>query len=312
MSEDERIRKLTEVLARGPAGSDVRVGIGDDAAVVLDGVVLTVDTHVEDVHFRRAWLSFEELGHRSFMAAASDIAAMGARPTFALSSLILPPEITDADVIAIGSGQARAAGAIGATVVGGNVSRGPLSITTTVLGHGASPLLRSGAKPGDLLLLGGAVGLAAAGLSVLMRGLHDADDLVAAWRSPRAHVELGAALVAASAHACIDVSDGLALDLHRMCEKSGVGAEVSAKSVLASTPALSLAAARVGLDALELALYGGEDYALLATAPGEIQGFAVIGRITEDTSVMLSRDDDTGGRERAALRALPRRGFQHF
>ncbi len=305
MSEDDRIRKLAEVLAHAPAHADVRVGIGDDAAVVSDGVVLTVDTHVEDVHFRRAWLSFEALGYKSFMAAASDVAAMGAQPTFALSSLILPKDVTDTDVVAVGRGQARAARELGASVVGGNLSLGPLSITTTVLGRAVRPLLRTGAKPGDLLLLGGSVGLAAAGLSVLMRRLPGADDLIDAWRSPRALVELGATLVSAGAHACIDVSDGLALDLHRMCEASGVGAELSAKAVLGSTPALADAAVRLGLDALELGLHGGEDYALLATASGEVPGFAIIGRITADTSVMLSREDDT--RE-----TLARRGFQHF
>lgn len=305
MSEDDRIRKLTHVLAQAPRRADVRVGIGDDAAVVGDGVVMTVDTQVEDVHFRRAWLSFEALGFRSFMAAASDIAAMGARPTFALSSLILPADVTDADVVALGRGQAAAADALGAAVVGGNLSRGPLSVTTTVLGQAARPLLRDGAKAGDLLLLGGAVGLAAAGLSALMRGAADAEDLVLAWRSPRALMELGVALASADAHACIDVSDGLALDLHRMCEASGVGALVSADELLASTPALRDAAARLGLDALDLALHGGEDYALLATAATAVPGFAVIGRITAAHGVLLSRADDT--RE-----ALPRRGFQHF
>ncbi len=305
MSEDDRVRKLAEALAQAPLRADVRVGIGDDAAVVSDGIVLTVDTHVEDVHFKRAWLSFEALGYRSFMAAASDVAAMGARPTFALSSLILPEQMTDAEVLAIGRGQAAAARELGAAVVGGNLSRGPLSITTTVLGQATRSLLRSSAQPGDLLLLGGPIGLAAAGLSVLMRGGAADLDLTDAWRVPRARVELGAALVASGAHACIDVSDGLALDLHRMCEASGVGAELSAEAVLASTPALRDAAARITVDALELALYGGEDYALLATASAEVTGFAVIGRITAAKSVMLSRA--TGTRE-----ALPRRGFQHF
>lgn len=307
MTEDDRIRRLMEVLHAAPR-PDLRVGIGDDAAVLTDGSVLTVDTHVEDVHFRRAWLSFEALGYKSFMAAASDVAAMGAQPSFALSSLVLPADVSDDDVVALGRGQARAAHEVGAVVVGGNLSRGPLSVTTTVLGkarNAAAPLLRSGAKSGDRLLLGGPVGLAAAGLLVLMRDLRDADDLTTAWREPRARVELGAALGAAGAHACIDVSDGLALDLHRMCEASAVGAEVDASAVLASTPALREAAARLSVDPLDLALYGGEDYALLASASTELPGFVTIGRVTTEKTMLLARSDGT--RE-----PLPRRGFQHF
>jgi len=266
--------------------------------------VLTVDTHVEDVHFQRAWLSFEALGYKSFMAAASDVAAMGARPTFALSSLILPNDVTDDDVVAIGRGQARAAKEIGAAVIGGNLSKGPLSITTTVLGKVDHAILRSGAKQGDLLLLGGSVGLAAAGLYVLMRKIADADDLVTAWREPRARVDLGLALSNANAHACMDISDGLAIDLHRLCESSGIGAEVDEEAVLASTPSLGEVAARLSLDPLDLALFGGEDYALLATAKEPVAGFATIGRITTDRAVVLARG---GTRE-----PLQRRGFQHF
>ena len=320
MSEDLRIRNLTDVFGQADRLPSVRVGIGDDAAVVgeLGGVltVLTVDTHVEDVHFRRSWLSFRDLGYRSFMAAASDVAAMGAVPTFALSSLILPADLTDDELSQLAHGQADAARDLGAVVVGGNLARGPLSITTTVLGRlephqGASgalaaPLPRSGAKEGDLLLLGGPVGLAAAGLAALMNNVQNAHDEISAWRRPRARVDLGLALVAGGARACIDISDGLALDLHRLCEASGVGAEVRADALLASSPTLREASARVGVAPLELALHGGEDYALLATSPHEVPGFAVIGRITSSDSG-LSLASAGGARE-----PLARRGFQHF
>jgi thiamine-monophosphate kinase len=314
MSEDDRIHRLGAVFAAGTLSGEhgLRVGIGDDAAVVREVVgmdtVLTVDTHVEDVHFKRAWLSFHDLGARSFMAAASDVAAMGATPTFALSSVILPSEITDAQVDQLTRGQAWAARELGAMVIGGNLARGPLSITTTVLGRAASPLLRSGARPGDLLLLAGPLGLAAAGLAALMRDLPNTDDLARIWRSPRALVALGRALADGGAHACIDVSDGLALDLHRLCEASNVSAEVRVTALLADTE-LTAAASRVGVESLELALHGGEDYALLATAPHEIPGFRVIGRVettsTTGPSVTLVRAD--GARE-----PLARRGFQHF
>src|SRR5882724_6500915 len=114
-----------------PAGVDV--GIGDDAAVLESGsapLVWTVDSAVEGVHFRRAWLSLEDIGWRSLMAAASDLAAMGARPRGILCALVLPPEFSDDDLENLARGQAAAATAIGSAVLGGNLSRGgELSIT---------------------------------------------------------------------------------------------------------------------------------------------------------------------------------------
>ncbi len=143
----------------------MRVGIGDDAAV-LDpgGLVWTVDVQVDGTHFRPEWASWEDIGWRSFMAAASDLAAMGAEPIAALSSLVLAPAIDDQALDAIARGQAAASLAAGAPVVGGNLARGTeTSITTTLLGRAAQPVLRSGAQPGDGVYLAGPVGLAAAG-----------------------------------------------------------------------------------------------------------------------------------------------------
>src|SRR5690606_12854498 len=144
-------------------------GIGDDAAVLAPGSepwVCSVDASVQGVHFDLGLVGLADVGYRSFQAAVSDLAAMGARPLAALSALVLPRALSAADIDRLTAGQAEASRETGCPVVGGNVSRGgELGITTTVLGHAAQPILRSGARPGDQVWLLGELGLAAAGLS---------------------------------------------------------------------------------------------------------------------------------------------------
>src|SRR5580698_2435153 len=146
----------------------VRTGIGDDAAV-LDSpggrISWTLDEQVEGVHFRRDLLAWRDVGWRSFMAAASDVAAMGAVAWCALAALVLPDDVDDAALAEIVRGQREAAEEAGAPVVGGNLARGPaLSIATTLLGTCERAIERGGARPGDGVWLAGRVGLAAAGL----------------------------------------------------------------------------------------------------------------------------------------------------
>jgi thiamine-monophosphate kinase len=135
-SEADLVRALA--VALGPAGDSVRLGIGDDCAVLArpsGDLVWTVDAHVDAVHFRREWLMYEDVGFRSYAAAASDVVAMGASPIAVLSALTLDPVVTDADVVALARGQRQASEAASAAVVGGNLSRGAtFSVTTTVLG----------------------------------------------------------------------------------------------------------------------------------------------------------------------------------
>src|SRR5690606_3745707 len=147
------------------------VGIGDDAAVLEPAsapLVWTIDAQVEGTHFRLDWLSWQDVGWRSFMAAASDLAAMAAEPVAALSALVLADTVDDAALDGLAEGQADAARAVGAPIVGGNIARGRrTSVTTTLCGRAGQPVLRSGARPGDGLWLAGAVGMAAAGLAAL-------------------------------------------------------------------------------------------------------------------------------------------------
>jgi thiamine-monophosphate kinase len=289
----------------------VKVGIGDDAAVLEDGLVWTVDAQVEGTHFKAAWVSWEDVGWRSFMAAASDLAAMGAEPVAALSSLVLSAAVDDAALDALARGQAAAARAVGAPIVGGNLARGlESSITTTLLGRAASAVLRAGALPGDGVWLAGPVGLAAAGLAHLARGEQAGlEACLRAWRRPIARIADGRALVGV-AHAAIDVSDGLSHDAWQLAEASDVRLELDARAILASGgDALALAAAALGRDPLELALHGGEDYALLAASPSPLPGFMRIGTVEAADPSGSARLFLTTAHGTAPLAP---RGFDHF
>ncbi len=289
------------------------VGIGDDAAVLAPtnaSLVWTVDTAVEGVHFSREWMSLEDIGWRSLMAATSDLAAMGARPKGILSALILPPSIDDDELDRLARGQAQAAAALGTAVVGGNLSAGTeLSITTTVLGETRAVLLRRGARLGDVVAVAGTPGMAAAGFEAARRGLESESSTasLAAFRRPRARIEEGLA-AAPHAHAAIDLSDGLVLDASRVAAESGIGIVLEHQRVLlAAGPALAAAATELAVDPLELALYGGEDYALLATfaTDAPLSTFIAIGSCVAGPGVFLQSAD-------GSRRTLEPRGFDHF
>ncbi|MDB4941391.1 MAG: Thiamine-monophosphate kinase [Labilithrix sp.] len=284
MTERSRIAQLRATFGAG--GQAALVGIGDDAAVLAGDerrLVWTIDAQVEGTHFTRELAGWEDVGFRSFMAAASDLAAMGAEPGHALSSLVLAPTVSDEDLAQLAAGQASAARQVGAPIVGGNLARGTeTSITTTLLGHARAPVLRSGAQPGDGLWLAGPVGLAAAGLALLQANERE-DEATApcreAWLRPVARIAAGRALGGA-AHAAIDVSDGLAHDAAQLGEASDVDVVLDAAAVLdAAGPALVHAARVLGRDPLDLALEGGEDYAVLAASAAALPGFVRVGHV---------------------------------
>ena len=279
MNERERVALLTRIFGEA---------IGDDAALLDGGLVWTVDACVEGTHFRREWLSWEDLGWKSFMAAASDIAAMGADPAFALSALVLTTDVDDPSFEAIARGQKAAADAAGAPIVGGNMARGTeVSITTTVLGRTTKPIRRDGAREGDLVLVAGQLGHADAALAALQAGDLSSPHL-SAWRRPRALIAEGRAMRDV-ATAAMDISDGLAIDSHRLAEASNV-------AIVFDDDALG----SYGV-ALAHVLRGGEDYALLVTAPSAIEGFEVVGRVEKGAGVRL-----------ASGKAIEATGFDHF
>jgi thiamine-monophosphate kinase len=280
------------------------LGVGDDAAVLHDPrpLVVTVDAAVEGVHFRRNLLGFEDASTRACEAAMSDVAAMGATLDGAGCGLLLawtlPTDLDDGDLLALARGAERAARRAGTRVVGGNLSAGPaLSLTTTVLGRcDGPPLRRDTARPGHVVAVSGPIGLAARGLRALLAGETAAGVAVQAWRSPRARLDLGAQLPGA-ATACIDVSDGLALDAARLAEASGVrlDLDLAALRALVSTDVCD-----------DDILHGGEDYELLATGPAGafLTGWHRIGLVCAGEGVWVGAGGD-------AQRLSPR-GWDHF
>jgi thiamine-monophosphate kinase len=308
--ERERIQRLSELF--GVARDDgIELGIGDDAAILRApgdlAIVWTVDAHVEHVHFERTWLSWEDCGYRSFMAAASDVSAMGASPWCALGALSLPPDVSDKDFESIADGQKLAAQAVSARIVGGNLSAGAIvTLTTSVLGLTPRAIRRQGAAVGDGLWICGEVGLAAAGLRALALG-HSAESVeraVLAWRRPVPRVTAGLAM-GRTAHAAIDVSDGLVCDVGHLAEASGVCVAIDLALLVAhGGDALARAAEAVGADPVDLALNGGEDYALVAASSAPIDGFSRIGDVREGMGVYVR--DERGERRVEAT------GFDHF
>jgi thiamine-monophosphate kinase len=281
--------------------------------------VVSVDAHVEGVHFTRGLMTLEDAGYRATMAALSDLAAMGAAPLGVVSALILPIAMTDAELFSLARGQRDAAAEAATAVVGGNLSRGDqLSITTTVLGSVDRAVLRSGAKPGDVVWLGGPVGRAAAGLRWLRddharstktsrRTLGAVAQATSAFRRPLARIPLGRLAARAGASAMIDVSDGLVADLTHLAKASAVDVILDEEAL--SDPVVVELCARLGCDWRELVFHGGEDFALVATfrAGIEPKGMRRIGvcRATKKPQVLART---AGGR----ARSVPSLGFDHF
>lgn len=256
----------------GAERSDVRIGVGDDGAVVMPPssreLVVVTDSLIEGVHFPPGSPA-TSIGHRAFAVNLSDLAAMGAEPAWALLALTLPG--ADEHWLA---GFSQAAGDLcrkhGVALIGGDTTRGPLSVTVTMVGIvpiGVA-LERAGGQPGDAVFVSGSPGDSAAGLALEQGRLHVADAMSAQilrdrFLFPTPRCAIGVAL-RGLASACIDVSDGLGGDLEKLCAASGCGAELDAAALPVSDSLLTA----VGREAArEYALTGGEDYELLFTVP---------------------------------------------
>lgn len=294
--------------------SALEVGIGDDAAVIdfgNRGTIVTVDTQVEGVHFRRDLISCRALGYRAIVAAASDVYAMAGTPSASVIAITLPGTLADEDFRELIEGLAEAARKTGARVIGGNLSAGDaLSITTTVFGLPLSQsVTRAHARPGDSVYVTGSLGSAALGLAILQSGradIADAERFVERWRRPPCNGR-AAKVIAELATAAVDVSDGCLQDLRHICEASGVGARLRASALPVET-GYAAACKALDIDPVELALTGGEDYELLFTAPASAEAGEIatkIGEIVEEAGVQAFDDD---GRTLSFGRA----GFDHF
>lgn len=317
MSHDEQSVIERYFRHLGAVRTDVVLGIGDDAALLRaqpgEELVQTTDTLVEGIHFLPG-SSPRSLGHRALAINLSDLAAMGATPAWALLTLTLP-QVDESWLGDFAIGFGTLARTYGVALVGGNLSRGPLSVSVQLTGQvpAGSALLRSGAQAGDELWVSGTLGDASWGRT---RGPNAPADAPAEWlraRSeyPSPRIALGDAL-RGHASACIDLSDGLLADAPRLAAASGCGAwlDVEQLPISAALRALS------GELAWEYALAGGEDYELLVSAPPARR--AVLEGLAAQCEVPLARC----GQLRAAPELELRRGvaviqfsqsrFDHF
>ncbi len=300
------------------------LGIGDDAAAWHgdDSIQLaTVDSLVQDVHFRLEITSWQDLGWRALAANLSDIAAMGGLPRYGLVSLALPGHTEVDDVTALYRGMIELARQFEVAIIGGDMSSAPLVvINITILGSNGSrdkPILtRSAARAGDKVAVSGYLGASAAGLEVLTKHLslepEDGDSLEKAFLKPYPRVAEGQILVEHGVRAAIDISDGLISDLGHICAASRVGARIEIDRV----PVQPAVKANFGDRALELALAGGEDYELLFTASAGVIDkvkaaascpITLIGEITADKPGEISLVDGEGNPVE-----IPGVGWQHF
>ncbi|HET7507350.1 MAG TPA: thiamine-phosphate kinase [Solirubrobacterales bacterium] len=326
MGEFELLARLRKRLP--PAGARVRVGSGDDAAVTVPGgaTATSVDAIVDGVHFRRGEAPAQLIGRKALATALSDLAAMGAEAGEAYVVLGAPGDLDEAEFDALLDGLLALAAETGTTLAGGDLTRAPvLTLAVTVVGHAprADDLVaRSGARPGDLLVVTGELGGAAAGRLLLEQPeLAEALDAGTAERlrgrqlDPTPRLRSGRALAAAGATAMIDLSDGLAGDAAHVAGASGVALQIEAAALPLAEGVAEVAAA-LGRDPLELAASGGEDYELLAALPPERfeQTSIGIGETAETTLTAIGEVEEGEGVE---LRLpggglLESRGYDHF
>ena len=321
-----RIKHLGErrVISRirrafGGRRAGVRIGIGDDAALVRTpgSLLLTTDVLVEDEDFRLDDHPPRLLGRKALNVNLSDIAAMGGRPLYALVGLAMPGGTEESWLRLFMAGFREAARKAGVALVGGDLSQsGKVMISVTVAGSAKDPVTRGGARPGDALFVSGTLGDAAGGLRLVEKGgvrgvVREVRPLVAAFLDPTPRLELGALLGRRRlASAMIDVSDGLSVDLAHVCRESRVGAEVEASRIPVSAALRHFA--RVPL---LLAVDGGEDFELLFTVrPANVAAverlaaryrLTRIGRVTAGRAVRLVGP----GKRKRPLRPG---GFEHF
>jgi thiamine-monophosphate kinase len=317
MPRSREFEIIERFFTRPVTDAAIEVGIGDDAAVVVpEGrLAIAVDTIVAGTHFPLKTPA-RAVGHRCLAVNLSDLAAMGARPRWATLALSLPTSDL-AWVEEFAAGFFSLADRFGVSLIGGDTVRGPLSATVEVIGDvSADPLLRSAGRAGDLVFVSGSIGDSAAALECLGReGASDteaASALIERFRYPEPRVDLGLAL-GGVAHAMIDISDGLVIDLGRICEQSGCGAEIEPASLPLSEP---LRSAFPGERGIAFALHGGDDYELCFSAAAadlaRVLGIASsvgtpvtqIGRLTPGSGVTASADGGTV--------ALSPQGFDHF
>ncbi|MDA1129695.1 MAG: thiamine-phosphate kinase [Chloroflexi bacterium] len=302
---------------------NLMVDNGDDTAAWNPGgpivnELFTTDTMVEGVHFTRKTTPWPDLGWKSIVSNVSDVASMGGLPAYALVTLGLPPDVEVADLERLYQGMMEASNEYGLAIVGGDMVRSPVvfitvALTGVMLGQ---PMLRTGAQTGDLVAVTGYLGSSGGGLKLMQSSRSEkgeaADYLRLCHRRPRPAVAAAKTLVEAEVSTAMDVSDGLADDLAKLCKASGVAGQIFADRL----PLHPFLSSQFPKDCVDLALGGGEDYVLLFTGhPAKInhvvselpEGAAVVGEVLagEPGQVIVV---DAQGNEMPS----PKRGWDHF
>ncbi|MAF39160.1 MAG: thiamine-phosphate kinase [Chloroflexi bacterium] len=302
---------------------DLSVDTGDDTAAWSAGAkavtdLFTTDTMVEGVHFTRETTPWEDLGWKSLASNISDVASMGGLPTYALVTLGLPPETEVLDLESLYKGMLQISNEYGLAIVGGDMVRSPVVFITVAL-TGAmqgQPMIRTSARPGDLVAVTGHLGSSGGGLKLMLENPSErgeaADFLMRSHRRPRPAVTVGQSLVESEITTAMDVSDGMADDLSKLCRASGVSAKIFADRL----PVHPILKNRFPHDSVDLALGGGEDYVLLFTgSPSKVNhvvsgltgGAAVVGEITDGEPGKVTVVDAQGIEIPAG-----NRGWDHF
>jgi thiamine-monophosphate kinase len=302
--------------------------MGDDAAILHSPAktdwVVSCDAFLEGVHFLADRHPPESIGYKALARATSDLAAMGAAPRFFFLSLAIPAARTGAWLTRLLNGMARASRKFDIVLAGGDTTELPIvSINITVIGEvkSGTAILRSGARPGDSIYVSGTLGQAQLGLELIRRKLDkipQSRKLLRPQLYPQPRIGLGRLLARRSlASSMIDLSDGLSTDLARLCAASGVGARLfSGQIPIVAIPA---ALSARGLDPLQMALNGGDDYELLFTVPmrqemklrsaaprlRDAVKIRRIGKITSDRRILLVGKDDS-------VEPLKSGGWVHF
>ena len=300
--------------------STVTVGIGDDCAVYRTAPkseqLITTDMMVAGIHFSPKTTEPFDVGYRLGAANISDIAAMGGRPRQAVIAVALPDTITVEYMHRLFDGLKSVCRKYSVNLIGGDTvkTEGPLVLSVTIIGEVpcGQALLRSGAKPGDVVVLTGPVGSSAVGLGTLLASANGYEAVKTVHKRPEPQVAWGLRLRQAGAHSANDISDGLASELNEIAKASGVTITILAEKI----PVLDETrqwAKEIGKDPLDFAYFGGEDFQLVATVPveafqnGDLDGLHIIGHVAAGVEPAVYVENEKG-----ITTKLPAKGYNHF
>ena len=301
---------LIDRITKKPKNKDIVVGIGDDAAVfkTKELHVLTTDCLVEGDHFRREWFTPKQIGMKAIEINVSDIAAMGAIPKFVLVSLALPKDLDVEFVEELYKGMWKACDRYNIEIIGGNMTHcNQIVISITITGEvdKKNLCLRSGAKPGDFILVSGHIGNGRAGLRLFQNNLKGFEQVKNGYLEPKANLDR-ALKIAPYVNSMEDISDGLASEIKHICDESKCGVIIYKDKIPISDQVRDVAQ-NLREDEYNYALYGGEDFELVFTISEDnldkVNGF-LVGEITKNKGIKLSIE--------GKLTLITEKGYDHF